>query len=61
MVPERLELPPTRAFRYHGFLDFAGGSGGDSATLAIAHKQGNESGIGVLDAVREVRPPFSPE
>jgi hypothetical protein len=27
-------------------------------TLAIAHKQGN---IAILDAVREVKPPFSPE
>ena len=27
-------------------------------TLAVAHRQGE---IGVLDAVREIRPPFSPQ
>ena len=34
------------------------GGSGDSFTLAIAHKEGE---IGILDCVREVRPPFSPE
>lgn len=37
--------------------DPSGGSA-DSMTLAIAHRQ---DGVAVLDAVREVRPPFSPE
>ena len=39
-----------------------GGSGQDSATLAIAHtEKRDEQQVAVLDAVREVRPPFSPE
>jgi hypothetical protein len=43
--------------KYHGFVDPSGGSA-DSFTMAIAHLEG----VGVvLDAVREVRPPFSPE
>ena len=62
VVPGRLELPPVRGERYVGFLDFAGGSGADSATLAVAHEE-KRDGLKVftLDAVREVRPPFSPE
>jgi hypothetical protein len=37
--------------------DPSGGSS-DSMTLAIAHKEGTTS---ILDAVREIRPPFNPE
>ena len=44
--------------RYFGFTDAAGGSGQDSYTLGIAHR---ENEIVMLDAVREARPPFSPE
>ena len=63
VVPGRLELPPMNVVRsYVSFLDFAGGSGTDSATLAIAHEeQRDDERVLVLDAVREVRPPFSPE
>ena len=43
--------------RYVAFVDPSGGSA-DSMTLAIAHKVDDRA---VLDAVREVRPPFSPE
>jgi len=57
VVPERLELPPVEGVSYVGFCDPSGGSS-DSMTLAIAHK---ENGSAVLDAIREVRPPFSPE
>ncbi len=47
---------------YAGFVDFAGGSGQDSATLAIAHRETRDGqSVAVLDLVREVRPPFSPE
>ena len=46
------------AGRYVAFIDAAGGSGSDSMTLAIAHR---ENGIPVLDAVRERKPPFSPD
>ena len=62
VVPGCLELPPVSGTRYLGFLDFAGGSGADSATLAVAHQEQRDGlRLGVLDAVREVRPPFSPE
>jgi hypothetical protein len=44
-------------FKYTAFCDPSGGSS-DSMTLAIAHK---ESGLAVLDAIRERKPPFSPE
>lgn len=45
--------------QYHAFTDPSGGSGGDSFTLAIAHQ--DREGRAVLDCVREVRPPFSPD
>ena len=51
------ERPYDRRFLYSGFVDPSGGAS-DSFTLAIAHKEGMTS---VLDAVREIRPPFSPE
>ncbi len=55
-VTDRMELPP--GAKYMAFVDPSGGSS-DSMTLAIAHLRGGE--IAVLDAVREVRPLFSPE
>src|SRR5437763_1858711 len=51
------ERAPISALRYTGFVDPSGGSA-DSFTLAIAHM---EKDVAVLDAVREVKPPFSPE
>jgi len=51
------ERPYDRRNIYSAFTDPSGGAS-DSFTLAIAHKEGMSS---VLDAVREVRPPFSPE
>jgi hypothetical protein len=57
-MPGRFEQPFQPAHRYVGFLDPAGGTGQDSFTLAVAHQEGGRS---VLDVVREVRPPFSPE
>jgi hypothetical protein len=54
----RRELPPLATVRYFGFVDPAGGSGQDSMTLAVAHIEAREV---VLDAIREVPPPFSPE
>jgi hypothetical protein len=58
-APDRLELPAMSGVRYVAFTDPAGGSGGDSFTLAIAHR--TTEGRVVLDCVREQRPPFSPE
>jgi hypothetical protein len=54
-VRERL---PQRQFLYRAFCDPAGGSGKDSMTLAVAHREG---GTVILDAVREAVPQFSPE
>ena len=48
---------PERRHRYFGFVDPSGGSA-DSMTLAVAHMEGDDA---VLDALREARPPFSPE
>ncbi len=58
VVPDRFELPRIPGVRYVAFVDPAGGSGGDAMTLAIAHKEGNTA---VLDVLREVKPPFSPD
>ena len=52
-----LERQPQSSWRYSGFVDPSGGSS-DSFTLGIAHK---ENGIAVLDLVRDVKSPFSPE
>jgi len=59
-MPGRFEQPFQVAHRgsYCGFLDPAGGTGQDAMAIGIAHP---ENGRVVLDVVREVRPPFSPE
>ena len=54
-VRERLRVPGV--FGYKAFVDPSGGSS-DSMTLAIAHR---DRDLAVLDCVREIRPPFSPE
>lgn len=56
-VKGRFELPPMQSMHYTAFCDPSGGSS-DSMTLAIAHREGDR---GVIDAIREARPPFSPE
>jgi hypothetical protein len=53
-----IEFPPAEGVQYFGFVDPSGGSI-DSMTLAIAHCA--IRGRPVLDLVREVKPPFSPE
>lgn len=58
VVRGRFELPPATGVAYVGFVDPSGGSA-DAFTLAIAHR--DAAGVPVLDLVREVRPPFSPE
>jgi hypothetical protein len=57
VVEGRLELPPVSGVAYSAFCDPSGGSS-DSMTLAIAHRENN---VAILDAIREIRPPFSPE
>jgi len=56
-VGEHLELP-RGGFQYRAFCDAAGGSGGDSFTLAIGHRESDDRVF--IDAIRETRPPFSP-
>jgi len=51
------ERPYRAGRRYVAFTDPSGGSR-DSFTLAVAHREKDRV---VLDALREVRPPFSPE
>src|SRR5215470_4010461 len=59
-VPDRHELPPMSGTKYVGFTDPSGGSA-DAWTLAIAHgEKRDKQWVAVLDAIREVRPPFSP-
>ena len=56
-VGDHVEMAPLGAHRYSAFVDPSGGSA-DSFTMAIAHRDGERV---VVDATREVRPPFSPE
>lgn len=51
------ERAPVSGQRYFAFVDPSGGSV-DSMTMAIAHVENN---VAMLDVVREVKPPFSPE
>ena len=51
------EHGPVAGLQYQAFTDPSGGRG-DSFTLAIAHYEGSR---GILDCVREVKPPFSPD
>lgn len=57
IAPGVNERAPVPGIRYSAFVDPSGGSA-DSFTLAIAHKEGDAA---ILDAVRERKPPFSPE
>lgn len=58
IIPARYELPPSLGITYSAFVDPSGGSV-DSMTLAIAHRDRKD--LGILDAVREWKAPFSPE
>ena len=51
------ERPRIQRVKYVAFVDPSGGSA-DSMTLAIGH---SEKELAVIDAVRERKPPFSPE
>lgn len=57
VIRGRGELLPARGITYRAFVDPSGGSS-DSMTLAICHRHQDTA---ILDAVREVKPPFSPE
>jgi hypothetical protein len=58
-VEDYREQQPVADISYKAFVDPSGGSD-DSFTLAISHKD-YRGDLVVIDAVREVRPPFSPE
>ncbi|MBR0797303.1 hypothetical protein JQ615_18095 [Bradyrhizobium jicamae] len=55
--PGVFERAPIDGVIYRGFVDPSGGSM-DSMTVGIAHAEGR---VLILDAVREFKPPFSPE
>ena len=52
------ELPPSSGLTYRAFTDPSGGSA-DSFTWAIGHIE--PDGRAILDAMRERKPPFSPD
>ena len=56
-VTGRHEIAPITSLSYVAFVDPSGGTGSDSMTLAVAHREGDRT---ILDCVREVRPPFRP-
>jgi hypothetical protein len=59
-VPDRREILPASGVAYAGFADPSGGAG-DSFTLGIGHGEDRDGHrVVVLDALREVRPPFNP-
>jgi hypothetical protein len=55
-VGDYREIGPLERHAYRAFCDPSGGSA-DSMCLAIAHSEGD---LIVIDAIREVQPPFSP-
>src|SRR5262249_29204587 len=56
---ERRDDVVIRAVEHLEFVFDPSGGSSDSMTLAIAHR--DKEGRAILDALREVRPPFSPE
>lgn len=57
----RFELPPVSTLTYEAVVDPSGGSGADSFTLAIGHREDRDGRtIAIIDVLRETRPPFSP-
>jgi hypothetical protein len=58
VISGRHELAPVSGIDYTAFTDPSGGSA-DSFTLCIAHCE--KENTAVVDVIREIRPPFSPE
>jgi hypothetical protein len=52
------ERAPISSLRYFGMTDPSGGSGADSFTVAVTHMEKDQV---LVDAIRERKPPFSPE
>jgi hypothetical protein len=60
-IAGRLELLPERGQDYYAFVDPSGGSS-DAMTLGIAHRVVEGDRVrAILDCLREVKPPFSPD
>jgi hypothetical protein len=57
VIRGRYELPPMKHETYGAFVDPSGGSS-DAMTLCIVHRENDRV---IVDAIRETRPPFSPE
>jgi hypothetical protein len=57
VISGRYELSPNPGISYRAFVDPSGGSK-DAFTLAIGHRDNDRI---VVDALRETRPPFSPD
>jgi len=53
-------LAPLGSVHYHAFVDAAGGCGSDSFACAIAHFEAKSETV-VVDCVKEIAPPFSPD
>jgi hypothetical protein len=58
IIPGRFELSRVEGCNYVAFVDPSGGGGKDSMTMAIAHMEGDRA---ILDCVREIKPPLSPD
>jgi len=54
------ERPPLRNFSYVAYCDPAGGTGSDSFTIAIAHREYDQINTVYLDLLRERKPRFVP-
>jgi hypothetical protein len=57
VTPDVRERAPITGVQYYAFVDPSGGSS-DAMTMAVSHR---ENDVVVIDALREVKPPFSPE
>jgi hypothetical protein len=57
VIPGRFELPFVKGLKYEAFCDLAGG-GSDAMTISIGHRQDD---VAIIDALREIKPPCSPE
>jgi hypothetical protein len=55
-----VERPPQDGISYTAFADAAGGTGSDSFTLAIAHREHDKAASVLVDLVRERKPRFVP-
>jgi hypothetical protein len=56
ITPFERERPPLPGIYYHAFVDPSGGSA-DSFTLCVSHVDAERV---IIDAIREIRPPFAP-